>query len=198
MDDDRPVRQRRRVQAGDGCVSDGGTRQRFDLGRVEITAVDEKHGRFGQRREPEPGGQRRIAAADRLREREAAQVARRRGVLGVEVAVRVEPDQGRLDAPLLDSRDDGERRHAVAAQHDRDTVAARDRVAQRPIQIDQIGPRRTGRARPRADLDGAGWQGCVQAACQVIEQVPGQQQHDATLNPDQRDTAFVDLLSRPE
>jgi hypothetical protein len=41
------------------------------------------------------------------------------------------------------------------------------------------------------DRSGSTWvhaarQGCVQAACQVIEQVPGQQQHDATLNPDQR------------
>jgi hypothetical protein len=51
------------------------------------------------------------------------------------------------------------------------------------------------------DLNGAGRQGCVQPARQVVEQVPGQQQHDATLNPYRQpppDLAFVELLSGPE
>jgi hypothetical protein len=33
------------------------------------------------------------------------------------------------------------------------------------------------------DLDGAGRPVYVQPARQVVEQVPGQQQHEATLNP---------------
>jgi hypothetical protein len=40
------------------CVRPPNSPARFGLGRVEIAAVDEEHGRFGQRHELEGGGQR--------------------------------------------------------------------------------------------------------------------------------------------
>jgi hypothetical protein len=95
---------------------------------VQVAAVAEDHRFLGQHGHAECRRQGQVTPADHLGERQPAEISGSCGGFGVEVAVRVEPDQGRRDAALLDSADDGKGRHAVPGEHDRNTVGVGDLI----------------------------------------------------------------------
>ena len=75
--------------------------ERHDLLRVEVAGVHEHRPVLVNGRHAERSGEREVAQADDLRQGKPAEVAGGRGLLGVEVAVGVEPDDRRVEALAL-------------------------------------------------------------------------------------------------
>ena len=198
MDDDRPARQGRRVQAGDGYApptaelasasASAGSRSRPSTRSTDGS---------GSGVSPSPAGSVGSPRPTALAQREAAQVARCRGVLGG--SCRARRDQTRDGStprcwiPAMTASD----RDAVAAET---TPGPRRRPRSRRA---AAGTDRSGRSTAhRSSRAGHGPRRCRLAGLrsarpgQVVEQVPGQQQHGATLTRTANHYEWHDVLLR--